>query len=377
MRLNHEEPHRQSVHRPRVLAVLSLLATTALIGCRQEDEIRTYRIAKDTSADAGRAAPAAPPAASVPPTGEPTDRMLGAILPGADRAWFFKAVGPKTALDASAESIQAFLASVQLESERPGWDRPEGWTEQPGSSMRLATLKIPSGDAGEIEMSVIGLPLLGDWDAQVLDNVNRWRKQLKLPPTDAAGLVESAKPLEGGVEKAALVDLDGWFEAGGMAPFAGGTRSAPSTPSSATPAIPTAPTAGTQLKSDTPEGWVSDDKANSIRKVSIKTPGGAEVTGFVFPAAGMMADPLFNANRWRGEIGLPPTTAEELAEQTEPIELLGEAGKYFGFVGEGEATSVAMVQAGDGVWFFKLRGPTDEVAAQNDVFRTWLGSLSL
>ncbi|CAN0351119.1 unnamed protein product [Ectocarpus sp. 4 AP-2014] len=226
-------------------------------------------------------------------------------------------------------------------------------------------------------MSVIGLPLVSDWDSQVLDNVNRWRKQLKLPATDAAGLLESAKPLEGGVEKAVLVDLNGWFEAGGMAPFAGGRRSPPPTPPSAKPVIPTAPTGGKQLKSDTPDGWVSEDKVGSIRKVSLKTPGGAEVTGFVFPAAGMMADPLFNANRWRSEIGLPPTTAEELAEQTEPVELLGGAGKYFGFVGDTEATSVAMVQAGDGVWFFKLRGSKDEVAAQNDVFRTWLGSLSL
>lgn len=370
--------------------LLGLLAMCLAVGCRQKDQIRTYRIAK-TDAEVPREAPPAdtptkPLAAPAPPSGEPTDRMLGAILPGPDQAWFFKAVGPKESLDASAEAIAGFLESVRFDSARPAWELPEGWSEEAGRSMRLATLKVPTpDDAGvgversETEISVIGLPLVGDWDAQVLDNVNRWRKQLKLPPTDAAGLADSTKPLGGKVESAVLVDLDGWFAGGGMggglAPFAGGGRSAaPPAPTSPPPA---APPAGRQLKSDTPDGWTADDKANSIRKVSLKTPGGAEVTGFVFPAAGMMADPLFNANRWRGEIGLGPTTGEQLDDLTETLGLLGSEGSYFEFVGEEEATSVAMVEAEGGVWFFKIRGPKDEVAAQRKTFREWLDSLAL
>lgn len=367
---------RPAIHRFTILSALALgLAVSS--GCRDKDEIRTYRVAASAE-PTPRQQPSAP--APAKPAGDPTDRMLGAIVPGPQQAWFFKAVGPNAALDAAAGSIKAFLASVTLEDDRPVWDLPEGWTERPGKSMRLATLVAP----GEVELSVIGLPLVDEWDAQVLDNVNRWRGQLKLSPTTAESLADSATPLEGGIDDAMLVDLAGWFDGGGMAPFAG--RAKPTAPPAATPpnalaaansGIPLPPGGGGELTYETPDGWTEGPKTSSIRKASLKTAGGADVTGFVFPAAGAMADPLGNANRWRGEIQLPPTTADGLAAQTKKLSLLGGEGSYFEFVGETEATSVAMVQVGQGVWFFKLRGPKAEVAAQGDAFRAWLDTLSL
>lgn len=352
---------------------LTLVVVMGAAGCRPADEIRTYRIAKGDAErppqPASGQAPNAPLA--TPPTGEPTHRLLGAILAGPEQAWFFKAVGPKETLDGLVDPVREFFASVEMGSGRPTWTLPDGWSEEPGSSMRLATLKALGDGESETEISVIGLPLVGDWDQQILDNVNRWRGQLKLADTNAEGLDDSVAPLEGGTERAVFVDVAGWFDGGSMAPFASAATAAPA------PTTASAPGRRPQLKSDTPDGWIADDKANSIRAVSLKTPGGAEVTGFVFPAAGMMADQVFNANRWRGEVGLGQTTAEELANDTEKTQVLGEEGSYFGFVGEEEATAVAMVEAGQGVWFFKLRGPKDEVAAQEPTFRAWLKTLSL
>ncbi len=43
--------------------------------------------------------------------------------------------------------------------------------------------------------------------------------------------------------------------------------------------------------------------------------------------------------------------------------------------GNQEFTLAAMGQRGDQVWFFKLRGPAETVAAQRKAFQAWLASL--
>ncbi|QDT69679.1 hypothetical protein MalM25_26180 [Planctomycetes bacterium MalM25] len=349
-------------HGARISLAL-LAAFCATIGCRPADEIKTYRIAKPSD----ESPPPAKPVAER--TGEPTDRMLAAIVPGPDQAWFFKAIGPRAALDPVSESIGAYLKSIRFEGTKPTWETPEGWTEQSGGGMRLATLMIPGSEGGEpIELSVIGLGLVDEWDAQVLDNVNRWLGQIGRPPVDADGLVEAVTPIDDVADGAVLLDQTGWFDGGGMPPFAG--RAAPAKPPAARPP------SRNELKYETPDGW-NDGEVSSMRKASFRTPGGAEVTAFAFAAAGQMGDPLGNANRWRGEVKLPPTTQEDLDAESEAITLLGEPGRYFEFVGPDETTYAAMVVRGELAWFFKIRGPGDEVAGQREAFRGWLDTLSL
>jgi hypothetical protein len=328
--------------------------------------------------------------------------MIGSIVPGPSQAWFFKAVGPKAAIDGAADAITKFLGAVRMDGEKPKWETPEGWTESPASGMRLATFTIPaeedapSQEATPIELSVIGLPLVGaDWDAQVLDNANRWRKQLQQPPLAVDAAKTELKPIADVAEGAVLFDAVGWFDGGTMAPFAGGmgaggaapfanaappvaTPAAPpeqTPPTQSPPTEPPAPRAGA-LKYDLPEGW-TEAPADPMRKVSLRTPGGAALSGFSFPLVGVMGDPLQNVNRWRGEIGLEPITADDLKTQSEEIKLLGGDGSYFELVGASESTYAVMLVRDNQVWFFKLRGPGDEVAKQRDAFKKWLASLSL
>ncbi|MEN0110656.1 MAG: hypothetical protein AAF805_08010 [Planctomycetota bacterium] len=340
-----------------------------MLACRPAEEIRTYRVAK-SSATAPTAETPAPPAAAAPPaveptSGDPTHRMLAAIVPAGDQAWFFKAVARVEAMDDAREAIEDFYGSIQAGAERPRWETPDGWTEEPGAGMRLATLRVPT--SGEpIELSVIGLPVRGGWEASVASNVDRWRGQMGLP----TGGVEGVEPLGDG-DNARLVDLIGWFNDGGM------TRSAPfasKPPPNANPAAAPAPSGG--LRHTPPDGW-TDKPGSAMRKASLATPGGAEVTAFSFPNVPAMADPLSNVNRWRKELSLPPTTAEELAEAEQPVELLGEPGRYYELVGESATTLVAMTTRSNLVWFFKLRGPGEEAEAQRDAFREWLASAKL
>ncbi len=372
-----KSPLYPSLRGSAAVQAVALLFSLIAVGCRPAEEIRTYRIAKpdgsDKRPDAVAPSPEAPPAK--PRTGEPSDRMLGAIVPGPDQAWFFKAVGPRDAIDPVADSVKDFLGAVRFEGNQPTWDLPEGWTTKPGGGMRLATLLIPT-EAGETEMSVIGLGLQDDWDSLVLDNLNRWRKQLEQPPLAAADLTEATTELADVAEEAVLVDELGWFASGGMTPpFANRPPPASRPPVANRPPAARPPSNG-ELKQEIPVNW-SAGETSAMRKASFVTPGDAKVTAFAFAAAGQMGDKLGNANRWRGEVGLPPVSEEELAEATEAIDLLGEEGSYFEFVGESETTYAAMAVRGELVWFFKLRGPGEAVEAQRDAFRGWLESLSL
>jgi hypothetical protein len=133
------------------------LAGAALLlvgGCRRE-EVTTYRVAKDL--------PAAAPAA-------PAGDALG------------------TAHQAPAAPPPGMAGDVPLPPTPTGaqalkWNLPKGWSQSFPGGMRFATFKIPG--TGKIDGSVVTLP--GDAGGE-LPNVNRWRGQIGLPPTDAAGL---------------------------------------------------------------------------------------------------------------------------------------------------------------------------------------------
>ena len=81
------------------------------------------------------------------------------------------------------------------------WNVPAGWTQQPGSDMRVATL-LPPAAAGKAELSIIQLS--GDAGGD-LANVNRWRGQLGLEPVSSlAGQADSVSTPAG---KTLVVDL--------------------------------------------------------------------------------------------------------------------------------------------------------------------------
>ena len=377
------------------LLCFSLVCLFVSSGCRPSEEISTRTIkAPPESQAAAPLEPAAssagsstkPAAAPAAERGEPTHRMLAAILKAGDKAWFLKAVGSIDAIAAAKPPIDEFLQTVKVEDGKPVWDVPEGWTEKPASQMRLATLVIPAEGVPEgIELSVIGLPLVGEnWTAQVLSNVNRWLKQLGREVVTAEKLADVTTPLSV-VEGATLMDTTGWY-GGGMAPFAKapfanapfaqkpvGKKRAPTKPVAPILSRPTS----TELKFDTPEGW-TDKPGSAMRKASLATPGGAEVTAFAFPTtAPAMSDPLANINRWRREVGLEPTTAEKLTEESSEITLSGGTATYAELVGTTETTYAAMTTRGNRVWFFKLRGPSEAVAAQQEAFKAWLDSMQI
>jgi hypothetical protein len=388
-----------------------LLAAVAMAaGCQQAEKIQSYPVPKERQAATASAVAgaAADPAAAT----TPTDRMLVAIVPEDGEAWFFKVVGPIATIDEHEKAIRDFFATIRPPAGRqqPSWELPAGWSEKPGSMMRLATIMVPTADK-PLEIAVTSLGWTGQ-PADVLMNVNRWRGQVQLPPTGEAQLAESLRELPAVDNKYTMVDLRGRFQAGGMtAPFAGlppggieggGNPPPPgvandlsaghppigpaeSAPSDEPPAVNADPAVP---KFDMPATWQAVTPANSMRKAEFNLADGgktAKVTLSDFSGqAPKIADPLENVNRWRGEVGLSPLAPEAIDANIETIEVDGQPATFAAMIPDpataeqsqaGEATLGAIVPRGERVWFIKLRGDRDLVAGQVDAFKAFMKSL--
>jgi hypothetical protein len=174
------------------------------VGCKPREPIRHYQVPRAAASE--RSSPSAKPAA---PHAAAAGRMLAAVVPHKDQAWFFKVMGPKDALDAHAEAFRGLLRSLRFADGKPQWKTPGGWRQQPGTGMRFATLELgPAGQALELTVIPLAMPA-GDEAGYVLANVNRWRTQLGLPSIAADKLSTAAEQIafEGGT--ATAVDLTG------------------------------------------------------------------------------------------------------------------------------------------------------------------------
>jgi hypothetical protein len=131
----------------RRLAQLVVIVSALAPGCRR-DEITHFQVSKRPAAAAVGAAPAAPAG------------MTGEVAAPA----------------APANGIK--------------WTLPKGWKATLVGGMRYATLQPPG--AGRVDVSVVTLTGAAGGE---LANVNRWRGQLGLAPTDAAALASTRKEI--------------------------------------------------------------------------------------------------------------------------------------------------------------------------------------
>lgn len=352
-------------------------------GCRPDEQIHSYTVPVMH----------APASTAVEPTsGEATDRMLAAILPQGDRAWFFKVVGPIAAVDGQEQAIDNFFASLRPgdDQAQPQWTLPDGWTEEAGTGMRAATIAIPT-TSQPLELTVVALPWSGG-PGDVLSNVNRWRGQMQLPAIDQQGLAECTHERSTDGTTVTMADLRGRMQSTGMsAPFAGGLMSSggppASSPSQVASPLPHAAESGLP-KFDVPSGW-QEIPAAPPRKAAFEVSDGSQealVTLIDFPAAAgpMIADALPNLNRWRREIGLPEISAADLTNYTESIQVDGLPADYFEVVPDAQkpaeskierATLAVMIPQGQRIWFFKIAGDRDLVAAERKDFRALIDSV--
>jgi len=114
-----------------------------------------------------------------------------------------------------------------------------------------------------------------------------------------------------------------------------------------------------------PAGW-EEVPGNGMRLATWVPPGGVKAEATVVALPGDSGGELENANRWRGQIGLPPTDEASLTAARTVFSTKAGSVKVYDFRSEGEKRTrliAAVLKTGDMTWFFKLTG--DEAAAES------------
>lgn len=362
------------------LPPLLLALLISLTGCGKQEEITSYTVPKESSA------PALNQSASAP--AQPT-RMLAAILPDEKQNWFFKMTGTPEQVSAEFDPFIAFLKSVKLEAGKPAWKLPENWTQEPGSSMRFATLKVKDTDP-PVELSVIPLPASGSLNEDLLSNINRWRGQVDLPPITAEELktADKAEPaldhelftVQAGDQTITTVSLNGKMAGNPMsrAPFASGMMGGPSRPAPGPTTAP--PAAAGPLKYQTPEGW-TPGRSGGMRKAAFNVSAGGETGEVTVIDLAKSSSPLLpNINRWRGQVKLEPITEAELPKNSEQLKVGDLEATYVKLIGpkdEKPQTAIlgAIIYRDNLAWFVKYTGPAKLAEQEEAHFKEFLQSI--
>ena len=148
-------------------------------------------------------------------------------------------------------------------------------------------------------------------------------------------------------------------------------------PSMEAPAAAAQPTLAWKL----PTGWEEVPPGEMrLASFSVKKDGKqADVS--IIPLPGLAGDDLSNVNRWRGQVGQPAVTQEELAKLAEKVEIAGQSGQLFEQAGQNPSANeksriLAVIQRREGVaWFYKMIGDDTLVAQQKPAFIEFLKSV--
>jgi hypothetical protein len=281
------------------------------------------------------------------------------------------------------------------------------------TSLRVGNFVIEGQDGAKAEAAIFSFRGTVGTD---LDNINRWRNELKLPPIDADKIVFGAVTIDsmagklyeiigpsGSTVVASLPrDGDTWvFKMRGDKEVVADAepvfrdflktvhfKSAPSeTPSAAILGDPAANPHGDLTAAVPAEGSSDGPKWNVPANWTEKAPGpmvfksfaaasdkggSAAVSISVFPDK--VGGTFLNVNRWRKQVGLPPIDEDKVDSVTQPLDTAGGKGTLVDFTGTSSQTGqparlvAVMVPHGADTWFYKLLGDGAVVENQKESF---------
>lgn len=131
------------------------------------------------------------------------------------------AAQPATAPDNSKMQVLPGMQEAAQAAPELAYTVPEGWEEFPPQSVRKANFRV-SDRSGSAELAVTVFP--GDVGG-TLANINRWRGQIGLDPTDADGMASMVRPITISNHSGLLANLQGPEQSilGGLLSFHGST----------------------------------------------------------------------------------------------------------------------------------------------------------
>ena len=309
------------------------------------------------------------------------------------------------------------------------WTTPEGWSELASSSMRQANFLVADDESAQCYLTM----LAGDGGG-ILANVNRWRGQMGLEPTDEAALAAALRaPFLG--SEALVVDFSGtwsgmsgsehgadyrlvgmltivgerafFLKMVGPAELIGSEKRSflalaasfhedHSEHNHGAPDTADDPHAGVDMNSGLPQGpaggltWTAPDgwrqgAPRAMREVTFNLGPDDQTECYLSLLGGGAGGAFANINRWRGQMGQSNISQLEF-DTLETLDMLGGTGtmieilgSFSGMSGEqvGEAALLGVVCPLPGrVLFVKLIGPREVVTAARSDFVAFCKSLS-
>lgn len=283
------------------------------------------------------------------------------------------------------------------------WQLPTGWrVQQSRRMMRFATLEVGDGDA----LAEISITRLGASWGDILDNVNRWRNQIGLPPIadhELDGMLHQREiddtrgfsvTLDAGTDGALAMIVTALYRGVEGTWFCKmtGPRDTVLTQATAyetfmqswqfTAAITTPAPATTEapmsIRWNAPPGWAVAPNPGPMRLALfiVGTPQ-RQATASIARLAGDGGGTLDNVVRWRRQIGLGPVATIEEAGLV-PVSVGDTPGHVVTMTGPGdqpEQSRIAFVARSGFTWFIKIRGPRDAVESHADAFNDFVASI--
>ena len=367
---------------------LGCLIILSAAACKQDREIKVYRVARETAQrPEDQPSPAADPHAGMPggTTGDP-----------------HAGLAPDSQADGGSTNVPHFTDSP-----------PAHWKKQALSSMRLASYLI-AGDGGTV--ADVSFSTLRRANGGVLANANRWREQLGQPAIDDATLKQSAQTINTFFGEGIVVDIEGpvavtdtvkdgrivgviaqtdheawFFKMRGNAALAAVEKedffrwvgsvkpAAPASPAPPPTEAPTVPPAAADgsVAWQLPDEWKLAPAAGSMRYATINisaTDGGtAELAVTHFP--GDVGGDLENVNRWRQQAAMEPVDAAGLAPLVTQLKAGPQTISLIDITGPKLRLIAGWTRHGPDTWFFKLTGSNPLVGAQKARFTAFLESI--
>ena len=141
-------------------------------------------------------------------------------------------------------------------------------------------------------------------------------------------------------------------------------------------------TAKPRLSWKTPEGW-TEAAPSAMRVGSFKIKGKDDKAAdlSIIPLGGAAGGEAANVNRWRGQIGLKPMSADEIKRLAQSVEVAGQPAEMYELSGRdpgsGEPMGIlaAIAQREGTAWFFKMTGDPGVIAEQKTAFVEFLRSV--
>ncbi|VGO16737.1 hypothetical protein PDESU_05328 [Pontiella desulfatans] len=141
------------------------------------------------------------------------------------------------------------------------------------------------------------------------------------------------------------------------------------------PEMRAAAPASNGFSADVPETW-TEKPGSGMRIVSYSIEG-TSVDFYLISLS--MGDVPSNVNRWRGQIGLAPASAEDIAKDLQTFKADGHEVNYAELYNpdSGKGIIAAIVDLAPKYWYFTAKGSVEELQAHAADIRNFLESLKL